>query len=820
MNSLWPHNVRILIVLPLLLGFSLTTGAGSAAVAQAPAQVVPDCDPAQRTCNTYEFGGDWVVDPSANVTGPGTGFFAVTNQALANTSFMYSEFPWAPNHVPDNQSSVEQTASAILTQIGFPSLAPVATGTLADGTLWNLYAVPFGGVTFGMLFAADTDDPSQNDVDMQLTSPAGTFDQALTAVQTDIRVNGSSPLAGIDPAQAMAALAGTAPVTPAVGITPTLGVAPTTVPPIFPTPDTLQTPAAPNAQLDQTVAVGTDTVAYNSGEWQYDPANSSGMIAAFQNVLDPRLNFVHAQARDRMSGGDAQLAVQLFDPPTSFAAQNAQQLASAVLPSGHAYVLYRWNRAGADEVVLFVVDVTTTPGTGVIQALFAPPDQFGPGLDSVKQFFQVNGVAPFSDLDPAALVPLISGTTAVTPTTGPTPPAGPTPSAFPRPPARPPFGGTSTPAVVTTPTPAAVVMSTPTVGIASQSLTVAGATITYSAGWVLDTANSVTDSVAYFDAADGSGSWFGYRPVQPTAGDAAIELGTLTTGFLQNIGATEVQQLTLVPLSSTSAWALTTAKLSGVPIVVLIFADTATAGQVRIQMLFSTEPAALAATLTNAQAGIQIDSVGTFTGVDPAAVAALLGSGAVTTPVPGTTPASGGAGTDVAQYTSDRYGYTLTYDPAVWQITPDDDPSDAEEWVTLDSDTSTVNIAGRPDTTGGDLTRCVNVYLVDHGWDDGAWEATPIESLLVEPGRVAGSFALSDQIFGVGTAYMYVECRDIGSGNTLLITQFVYTDEGETVPSAEVADFEQLMAGLQVSAPAGTTGRDEELLAGMTVSGG
>jgi hypothetical protein len=50
---------------------------------------------------------------------------------------------------------------------------------------------------------------------------------------------------------------------------------------------------------------------------------------------------------------------------------------------------------------------------------------------------------------------------------------------------------------------------------------------------------------------------------------------------------------------------------------------------------------------------------------------------------------------------------------------------------------------------------------------------------------------------------MSVECRDIGGGATLLIAHFAYTDAGEPVPAAEVAAFEQLMAGLVIDVPAG-----------------
>src|SRR5688500_6595385 len=196
-----------------------------------------------------------------------------------------------------------------------------------------------------------------------------------------------------------------------------------------------------------------------------------------------------------MSGGDVQTAVQLLDPPTGFAAQNAQELTNQTLPSGRAYVLYQWEREGSAEVALFVVDVTTTPGTLVMEALFAPPDQFVSSLDSVQQSFQNNGVAPFSELEPAMLAPLLGGEGPVTPTTASTPAASLTPTDGSGGRGQSPRGGPFTPAAETTPT--------PTQDVAGQSITVAGATITYTTQWVYDTVNSEPDSVTYFDAADG-----------------------------------------------------------------------------------------------------------------------------------------------------------------------------------------------------------------------------------------------------------------------------------------------------------------------------
>jgi hypothetical protein len=394
----------------LMLSLPAAGGLSAEAAQSSGTQVDPDCDPTVSTCNTYEYGGEWVVDPETTMTGGG-GFFALTHQGLPDTSFQYFESPWVTNQVPDNEAVMESFVLAILSQFGQVSPIPAATGTLADGTLWHLYAVPNEGTTGGMLFTVDTADPSQNNVNTILSSPANTFDQALTAVQTDIRVNGVSPLADIDAGQLMTALESGAAATPIAVTSPSPDTMPTQPP----------TAVAPSGQLDQSMPVGTDTIAYDSGEWQYDPANSAEQNATFRRTADPSVIFSYGQGPDVRSGGDAEVALELVDAPTAFGAQNAQQVASEVLPSGRAYALYTWEREGAAEVALIFLDVTTTPGTLRLEGLFAPPDQFLTSLTSVQQSFQINGAVPFNELDPAALATLLSGSSADTPATGPTP---------------------------------------------------------------------------------------------------------------------------------------------------------------------------------------------------------------------------------------------------------------------------------------------------------------------------------------------------------------------------------------------------------------
>lgn len=426
MHSFRSRYARILIAVSLTAGLILSGGwptAATHAQVGSETQVDPACDPVLLTCNTYEFGGNWVVDPNTTSAGAG-GYFAVTHQALANTSFAYFETPWVENHIPDNESLVQGFAQATLIQLGLADPSPVAAGSLADGTLWHLYAAPIEGVNTGMLFAADTADPSQNDVMIILTSPADTFDQALTAVQSDIRVNGVNPLEGIDPAQAMAALQGGAVVTPAAETSPTPATTPT-VPP---------SATSPSGQAGQSLTIGADTLTFTA-DWQIDPENTAeGQAATFEYVLDPRILFSYLQGADRESGGNIQVALQILDGPAIMGADNAQELASEVLPNGSAYELYTWEREGAAETALFLIDVTTTPGTLRVQILLAPPELFLGSFDAVQQSFQINGEPVFGELDLSVLAGLLGDTPAIASTfpastgavteTTPTPTAG------------------------------------------------------------------------------------------------------------------------------------------------------------------------------------------------------------------------------------------------------------------------------------------------------------------------------------------------------------------------------------------------------------
>ncbi len=130
-------------------------------------------------------------------------------------------------------------------------------------------------------------------------------------------------------------------------------------------------------------------------------------MASFVDGGNPNIGFSYLQGADRETGGNIEVALQILDFPFIMEAQNAQQVAREVLPSGRAYQLYTWEREGADEVGLMFIDVTTIPGILKAQVLLAPPDLFLASLDSVKESFQINGEPVLSELDTSTIAGLL-----------------------------------------------------------------------------------------------------------------------------------------------------------------------------------------------------------------------------------------------------------------------------------------------------------------------------------------------------------------------------------------------------------------------------
>jgi outer membrane protein assembly factor BamB len=236
-----------------------------------------------------------------------------------------------------------------------------------------------------------------------------------------------------------------------------------------------------------------------------------------------------------------------------------------------------------------------------------------------------------------------------------------------------------------TPTVAAVPTSTATVA-GGQSITVSGATISYAGGWTYDSANSVPDEMALFQATSPHLAMYAYvAPANPTT-DVQQAVTEFTGDFFETYGATNVQQVTLEALPGGQAWSLHTADQTGMPIVVLAYADgTTQPGQVRVQVLICRAAEAEAA-LIEAQATLQIDGVQAFEGLAPTAVGAHLNSSPPPPQAP--TPALLPTSTPIAaiptapepyadagmvapgHYVSPNTGAEVRWDPAVWDLDP------------------------------------------------------------------------------------------------------------------------------------------------------
>ena len=99
-----PATARFLLALLILALLPVGPLATSTVWAQngQATQVVAACDPTQTPCNTYEFGGDWVINPDTTMEGSG-GSSRSRTRCSPETSFQYFETPWVTNHIPDNE---------------------------------------------------------------------------------------------------------------------------------------------------------------------------------------------------------------------------------------------------------------------------------------------------------------------------------------------------------------------------------------------------------------------------------------------------------------------------------------------------------------------------------------------------------------------------------------------------------------------------------------------------------------------------------------------------------------------------------------------
>jgi hypothetical protein len=303
--------------------------------------------------------------------------------------------------------------------------------------------------------------------------------------------------------------------------------------------------------------------------------------------------------------------------------------------------------------------------------------------------------------------------------------------------------------------------SSSTAPTGGQSITVSGATITYNDRWIFDTVNSTPDSHTFWDAADGSGTWYGYLPTVPTSGDAAAQLATFNTQYFEGTFQ-NIQQVALEPISPTTAWALTTAEYNSEPAAVLTYVDTSVSGQQRVQMLMGTADT-LQASLADVQQSVQIDGVGTFNGVDSTRIGTLVDGGApvgqtpaavATTPATVPSPVTAPTATTVAAsttpvpagqqggpltQTATAGANTVTYG-ADWEL---DAANSSAEAVILryasDPNTNFGYLQGADRESGGDVRRALQIF--DFPYAFAATNSQELASETLPSGRAYAVYA-------------------------------------------------------------------------------
>lgn len=385
-----PRRLRILVLLVLCALTLPLAGAGAAA------QTVGT--------STINGGAEWQY--SVEASSPNGGI--LIHQALGNTYFMYLQESLASLPAPDNLTLLDTvTLPRFRESFGVGEMPLLAQGSLPSSD-WRLYELQTAEGNVLVLFIADvTAVPGVGSVEI-LLSPNATFATALASAKANITIDGTSALVADVPTTAILNAAGLPSDATAGQPTPP----PVAAPPTLPTPTTA--PAPPVAVSQQSQTVGQDTVAYGGG-WQYSAEDSSESIGFFVQPGDDSIAYIYLSGPNAF-GMDALAAAQQATDAffSDFGAQNVAQVATELLPSGHAWGLTTFDLDATAGAFLIQVDVST-PGLVRAHILVGPRDQFPALVTSVQQAFQVNGAGAYSGLDPARITALLGAPVAQAP---------------------------------------------------------------------------------------------------------------------------------------------------------------------------------------------------------------------------------------------------------------------------------------------------------------------------------------------------------------------------------------------------------------------
>jgi hypothetical protein len=183
-------------------------------------------------------------------------------------------------------------------------------------------------------------------------------------------------------------------------------------------------------------------------------------------------------------------------------------------------------------------------------------------------------------------------------------------------------------------------------------------------------------------------------------------------------------------------------------------------------------------------------------------------------------PQPSGSGVEGNVYTSPNFGYTITWDPGVWQVTDEsyEDGGDYFEVTTLGG-TSIVSFIA-VEGYGGDASLCRDDANAILGETEGITAFTPTPHVDTGEPLIGGDSALAFAIFDVtftdesGTlqARSYLQCRTLVEGRAVLALIWIVPTQ---LFNTDLAAFEGLLAGIDTSEAAvlaggGTSAADEE----------
>jgi hypothetical protein len=177
--------------LALIVGLALLIANVPGAMAQETSSV--EVGPSEVT-----YTSDWELIGSNNEDPFHIAFFV--SRTVAGAMFDYTVLDDGHNPITDNATLIETESLSIYESLEmFSDFRLLGSGTLPDGTLWQLYALRFDGQRYSMLITANAEGQAGVDVLSTLLTPEISLIRAHFAVTEGFTVDGQPvPIAQVD----------------------------------------------------------------------------------------------------------------------------------------------------------------------------------------------------------------------------------------------------------------------------------------------------------------------------------------------------------------------------------------------------------------------------------------------------------------------------------------------------------------------------------------------------------------------------------------------------------------------------------------------